>query len=183
MEWDPDRYPAAIRKEIARFDEFQDAVAAATAGLDARRILELGIGTGETARRVYALHPGAALTGIDASEPMLARARELFPDADLRLGRLEDPLPEGSFDLAVSALAVHHLPPGGKQDLFRRIAAVLRPGGRFALGTSSSPIVPGTRRSRSTGWSTCPTAWTISSCGWRRRASTRSSSGPIAISP
>lgn len=134
MEWDPDRYPAAIRKEIARFDEFQDAVAAATAGLDARRILELGIGTGETARRVYALHPGAALTGIDASEPMLARARELFPDADLRLGRLEDPLPEGSFDLAVSALAVHHLPPGGKQDLFRRIAAVLRPGGRFALG-------------------------------------------------
>ena len=61
-------------------------------------------------------------------------ARELQPDADLRLGRLEDPLPDGSFDLVVSALAVHHLPPEGKRDLFRRTAAALRPGGRFVLG-------------------------------------------------
>src|SRR5262249_6192548 len=55
------------------------------------------------------------------------------PQADLRLGRLEDPLPNGPFDLVVSALAVHHLDGPGKQDLFRRVADVLQPGGTFVL--------------------------------------------------
>jgi tRNA (cmo5U34)-methyltransferase len=68
--------------------------------------------------------PAARWTGIDASEPMLASARERLPHADLLLGRLEDPLPAGPFDLAVSVLAVHHLDGPGKRDLFRRIAAV-----------------------------------------------------------
>jgi tRNA (cmo5U34)-methyltransferase len=134
MEWDPDLYLSAIRAEIPRFDEFEDAVAAATAGANVRAVLELGIGTGETSCRVRLLHQSASWTGIDASAPMLARAREAVPDADLRLSRLEDPLPEGPFDLVVSALAVHHLTPEGKRDLFRRIAAILRPGGQFVLG-------------------------------------------------
>jgi tRNA (cmo5U34)-methyltransferase len=134
MQWDPDRYPQAIREEIPRFDEFQDAVAAATGGFDAHAVLELGVGTGETTRRVLAVHPEASWTGVDASDQMLARAREAFPGADLHLARLEDPLPDGPFDLVVSALAVHHLPADAKRDLFRRIAQVLRPGGRFVLG-------------------------------------------------
>ena len=134
MEWDPDRYLHEIRLEIAGFDEFQDEVAAATAGRDVRAALELGVGTGETTRRVRALHPRASWTGIDASASMLERAREAVPDADLRLGRIEDALPAGPFDLVVSALAVHHLDGAGKRDLFRRIAAALGPGGRFVLG-------------------------------------------------
>jgi tRNA (cmo5U34)-methyltransferase len=51
----------------------------------------------------------------------------------LRVGRLEQPLPTGTFDLAISALAVHHLDADGKRDLFRRVADSLRPGGRFVL--------------------------------------------------
>jgi tRNA (cmo5U34)-methyltransferase len=54
-------------------------------------------------------------------------------DADLRVSRLEDPLPQGPFDLVVSCLAVHHLDSEGKRDLFRRIGEILRPGGRFVL--------------------------------------------------
>ena len=53
---------------------------------------------------------------------------------DVRVGRLEDPLPKCHFDLVVSALAVHHLPAAGKADLFARIASALRPGGTFVLG-------------------------------------------------
>jgi tRNA (cmo5U34)-methyltransferase len=34
----------------------------------------------------------------------------------------------------VSALAVHHLDGPGKADLFRRVARILAPGGRFVLG-------------------------------------------------
>ena len=60
------------------------------------------------------------------AEAMLDRARERLPDADLRASRLEDPLPEGPFDLVVSVLAVHHLDGDGKRDLFTRVAQLSR---------------------------------------------------------
>jgi tRNA (cmo5U34)-methyltransferase len=134
VEWNPDRYLATMLEEIPGFEELEDRVAAATEGVSARAVLELGTGTGETALRVLALHPRARWTGIDASEPMLAHARERLPEADLRVARLEDPLPPGRFDLAVSVLTVHHLDGPGKRDLFGRLAEVVRPGGRFVLG-------------------------------------------------
>ena len=134
MQWDPDLYLRTIREEIPTFEEFQDAVATATTGIEVHAMLELGIGTGETTRRVRALHPGALLTALDASERMLERARRAFPDADLRVGRIENPLPEGPFDLVVSALVVHHLASEGKRDLFRRVARTVRSYGCFVLG-------------------------------------------------
>jgi tRNA (cmo5U34)-methyltransferase len=121
------------------YERLQDAAAAAT-GRGAARLLELGTGTGETARRVLARHPGAALVGIDASADLLAVAA--LPGADLRVARLEDPLPEGPFDLVFSALAVHHLDGPGKADLFARVAAVLAPGGRFVLADVVVPDDP-----------------------------------------
>jgi tRNA (cmo5U34)-methyltransferase len=142
IEWDPGLYAREIRIEIPRFDDFQDAVAEATRGCDAHSVLELGVGTGETARRVRALHPQARWTGIDASEAMLGHARQVLPDTDLRRGRLEDPLPSGPFDLVVSALAVHHLDGLNKRDLFRRVGDALRPGGWFVLGDVVVPERP-----------------------------------------
>jgi tRNA (cmo5U34)-methyltransferase len=142
MEWNPDLYLREIRIEIPLFDDFQDAVAEATVGVKARAVLELGIGTGETARRVRALHPEASWTGVDASRAMLDRGRDILPDADLRLSRLQDPLPAGPFDLVVSALAVHHLDADEKRDLFRRVAESLRPGGWFVLGDVVVPERP-----------------------------------------
>jgi tRNA (cmo5U34)-methyltransferase len=131
--WDPLTYLQNMLHEVPSYPELQEQTAAAAKGVEARTILELGIGTGETARRVLASHPGARLTAIDSSPEMLERAREVVPDADLRLARLQDPLPQGPFDLVVSALAVHHLDGPGKQDLFRRIADVLNPGAAFVL--------------------------------------------------
>jgi tRNA (cmo5U34)-methyltransferase len=133
-EWDPDTYLAEMTDEVPGYEELQEAVTAATAGIRATRVLELGTGTGETAVRVWAGHPEAEWIGIDASEAMLAWGHERLPDADLRLQRLEDELPDGPFDLVVSALAVHHLDGAGKRDLFSRVAAVLRPCGEFVLG-------------------------------------------------
>lgn len=133
-EWDPDTYLAEMAAEVPGYEELQEAVVNATAGVRATHVLELGTGNGETALRVLAQHPGAAWVGIDASEPMLARARERLPDADLRRQRLEDGLPQGPFDLVLSALAIHHLDGAGKRDLFSRVAGVLEPGGRFVLG-------------------------------------------------
>ena len=53
---DPSSYETRIRAAVPAFDAFQDTLADATRGLDARLVLDLGIGTGETARRVLELH-------------------------------------------------------------------------------------------------------------------------------
>jgi tRNA (cmo5U34)-methyltransferase len=141
-QWDPDRYVDEMLAEIADYPELQAQTAAAAQEVAITRMLELGIGTGETAQRMLALHPNAQLTGIDASSEMLEHARPDFPGADLRLGRLEDPLPEGPFDLVYSTLVVHHLDRAGKRDLFRRIAEVLRPDGLFVLADLVVPDDP-----------------------------------------
>ncbi|WP_445151511.1 class I SAM-dependent methyltransferase [Baekduia sp. Peel2402] len=134
--FDPDDYDRLMAEDVPAYGALQAAVAeaAASAPRPAARVLELGTGTGETALRVLAEHPGAALVGIDASEPMLTRARPRLPDADLRVARLQDPLPDGPFDVVFSALAVHHLDAAEKASLFARVHAVLAPGGRFVLG-------------------------------------------------
>ena len=136
MAWDPDTYLPEMFAEIPGYEELQDAVAAAARGTN---ILELGVGTGETALRVLARNPAACWTGVDSSEGMLAHARDRLPAADLRMQRLEDPLPEGPFDLVVSALAVHHLDADGKRDLFKRVAQV---SDTFVLGDIVTPERP-----------------------------------------
>ena len=132
--FDPDSYLAMVRAEIPSYDRLQQLLAdAATTGSPCTRILDLGSGTGITAASVLARHPGATLVGIDSSEEMLGYARALVPDANFLVAALEDPLPDGHFDLVVSAFAIHHLDRDAKADLFRRVADVLAPGGRFVL--------------------------------------------------
>jgi tRNA (cmo5U34)-methyltransferase len=130
--FDPASYLAMIRADVPAYDELQERAAAATADVAARRILDLGAGTGETARQVLAFHPGAALIAIDESPRMLDRIDDAC--IERRVARLQDSLPEGSFDLVVSVLAVHHLTAPDKRDLFARVRGALRPGGRFVLG-------------------------------------------------
>ena len=137
----PEAYLDLMTSEMPGYFRLQEAAAAAT-GAGAARVLELGTGTGETTLRALARHPAAALVGIDESADMLAVARERLPGADLRVARLQDPLPPGPFDLVFSVLAIHHLDGPGKADLFRRIAAVLAPRGRFVLGDVVVPDDP-----------------------------------------
>lgn len=73
---------------------------------------------------------------------MLTVARRVLPAAELRVARLQDDLPDGPLDLVVSALAVHHLDRPEKADLFRRVAARLRVGGRFILADVVIPDDP-----------------------------------------
>jgi tRNA (cmo5U34)-methyltransferase len=138
----PEEYLDLMLSEMPGYHRLQVATAEAT-GAGSSRLLELGTGTGETTRCVLARHPGATLVGIDESAHMLAAARDALPGADLRVARLQDPLPAGPFDLVFSALAVHHLAGPGKADLFARVAGVLAPGGRFVLGDVVVPDDPG----------------------------------------
>src|SRR5919201_1983489 len=116
--WRPETYLEEIRAEVPRFDELQEAAVEAIP-FPPGRALELGIGTGETTRRLLDRYPDAAVIGLDASPEMAFRAREL--GIEVRLARIEDPLPDGPWDLVISVLAVHHLSDDGKRDLFRRV--------------------------------------------------------------
>jgi len=139
--FDPGGYLELMHSEVQGYDELQEEVARAATDVTVGDVLDLGTGTGETAARLLARYPEARLTGVDESADMLAAARAALGNAPLLLvAKLEDPLPPGPFDLVVSALAVHHLDGAGKADLFRRVAHVLRPGGRFVLG---DVVVPG----------------------------------------
>jgi tRNA (cmo5U34)-methyltransferase len=145
--FDPDGYLEMMRAEVPEYDALQDELVSVSGG-GARRILELGVGTGETARRLLQRHPGASLVGIDVSEEMLAVARSVLPagGSALRVGRLEDPLPDGPFDVVASALCIHHLEGRLKADLFERVRAVLAPGGRFVFADLVLPDDPAVDR-------------------------------------
>lgn len=139
---DGETYLVMMRSEISRYDELQSALADATADVAARTILDLGSGAGETAKATLNRHPGARLVGIDSSEDMLLVARHQLPSATFIVSRLEDPFPAGTFDVVVSAFAIHHLDAEQKALLFRRISEVLTPGGRFAMLDVVIPIEP-----------------------------------------
>jgi tRNA (cmo5U34)-methyltransferase len=116
--WKPDGYLDLIREEIPRYEELQEQAIAAIP-FAPQRVLELGMGTGETTRRLIAAYPGAWVIGLDSSPDMVFRAREMYDD--VQLARIEDPLPDGPWDLVIGVLSIHHLTADQKRELFRRV--------------------------------------------------------------
>jgi tRNA (cmo5U34)-methyltransferase len=113
---DPETYLDEIRAEVPRYDELQEETVEAIP-FAPERVLELG--TGETTRRLLARYPDAEVTGLDSQPEMVFKAREL--GIEVRLARMEDPPPDGPWDLVISVLSVHHLTDEQKRDLFRRV--------------------------------------------------------------
>jgi tRNA (cmo5U34)-methyltransferase len=118
FDWKPETYPELIRSEVPRYDELQEQAIAAIP-FAPERVLELGMGTGETTRRLIEAYPEAWVIGLDASADMVFRAREMYDD--VQLARMEDPLPEGPWDLVIGVLSIHHLRAEQKKNLFRQV--------------------------------------------------------------
>ncbi len=118
FDWTPEIYLERIRSQLPRYDELQDqAVAAIPFPPD--RVLELGMGTGETTRRLIEAYPDAWVIGLDSSPDMVFRARKTYDD--VQLARMEDPLPDGPWDLVISVLSINQLDDEKKRALFRRV--------------------------------------------------------------
>jgi tRNA (cmo5U34)-methyltransferase len=140
--WKPDTYLDLIRAEVPRYDELQEAAIAAIP-FPPTRVLELGMGTGETTRRLIEAYPDAWVIGLDSSPDMVFRAREMYDD--VQLARIEDPLPDGPWDLVIGVLSIHHLRSEQKQNLFRRVrehARALVIGDVVAVPDPVTPIEP-----------------------------------------
>ena len=126
--WKPDTYPERIRTEVPRYDELQEQAIAAIP-FAPERVLELGMGTGETTRRLIEAYPDCWVIGLDSSADMVFRARENYDD--VQLARIEDPLPEGPWDLVIGVLSIHHLTSDLKKNLFRQVREQAR---SFVIG-------------------------------------------------
>ncbi len=99
-------------------------------------VLDVGCGTGTLAIAASRhVAPSGTVCGIDASPPMIARARRKATtagvDVDFRVAVAENlPYPAGRFDVVLSALMLHHLPRKTRQQCAGEIKRVLRVGGR-----------------------------------------------------
>ncbi|WP_312797158.1 class I SAM-dependent methyltransferase [Tianweitania sp.] len=100
-----------------------------------RNALDVGCGEGRFCRIMRDL--GVRTVGIDPTEALIARARELDPDGDYRLGRAEGlDLAADSFDLAVSYLSLIDI-----DDLplaLKCVTACLKPGGTLLIANLNS---------------------------------------------
>ncbi len=108
------------------------------ADVTGKDVLEIGCGTGRHTVRLA--RQGNRVTALDLSPGMLAVARGKLRGFDVRLIErdiMAGPLDLGLFDVAITALVLEHI-----EDIatfFRRIAASLKPGGRYFM----SEVEPG----------------------------------------
>ncbi len=123
------------RKRIPRRDEGYGALLEFVPEA-ATRVLDLGCGDGEVVGRVLAARPGVEAVAADFSEEMLRRVRERFAESlhvTVVEHDLDAPLPDewGTFDVVVSAFAIHHVVDARKRVLYAEVYDRLRPGGSF----------------------------------------------------
>jgi SAM-dependent methyltransferase len=107
-----------------------EAILEATRVGPGTRLLDVGCGSGELC--ALAAERGAEVAGIDAAEGMIAIARRRLPDADLRVGPMEElPWADDTFDVATAVNALQFA--ADFLGALAEMARVVRPGGLVAV--------------------------------------------------
>jgi SAM-dependent methyltransferase len=96
----------------------------------ARRVLDVGCGEGQVARRIAQL--GAEVVGVDPTAAQIGVARHRGgPPRYIRASARQLPFLDQTFDAVVVCMALEHVDPF--EPAIREIARVLTPGGRLLL--------------------------------------------------
>ena len=107
---------------FAGYDTVLDRIVELATPRDGMRILDLGIGTGELAKRFADYN--CEIWGLDFSERMLELAAKKIPSANLIKSDIGSRWPEElscKFDRVVSAYTLHHFNLDEKLQIIRRI--------------------------------------------------------------
>ena len=132
-------YDTLIRKLIPKYEEMHHCVLdAVEVKISDPQILDLGIGSGQTATGLLQKFPNAYITGVDFSEKMLAMARFSLvlhlDQAHLIKADIRDYTIAQNYDVCVGVLSIHHLYEEEKTTLFHRVYQYLNKGGVFVIG-------------------------------------------------
>jgi ubiquinone/menaquinone biosynthesis C-methylase UbiE len=114
------------------FDSVQNQTLAVAARITTpiNSVLDVGCGTGRLLLRLRQAYPHASTMGIDPAPGMVRMARRQGLEA--AVGSAEAlPLPDGSFDLAVTTMSFHHW--GDQASGLAEVRRVLSPGGHLLL--------------------------------------------------
>ncbi len=103
-------------------------------------IVDLGCGAGAVAGALRSRYPGRALTGLDTSPAMLARAAETGLYDRLTQADAADWAPDRAPALIFSNAALHWLPDHA--GLMPRLAGLLAPGGTLAVQMPRQQMAP-----------------------------------------
>ena len=129
-----------FRGDNDRDDLHEKLVGLVPAPADGRvaRVLDLACAVGQSTTAFKRRHPGAEVTGIDYSAPMLRvahrRAAMLGEDVTFAQRLIEDTrYPDAHFDVCFAFIVFHELPQRIVRDTVREAARVTRPGGLFAV--------------------------------------------------
>lgn len=103
------------------------------------RVFEFGAGTGLLS--VIVAPRVASLTVMDVAPGMLSVLRKKcealgLANVTIREGAVSNAVPDGMFDVVYSSMTLHHI--DRVAELFRRLAAHVRPGGRVAFADIDS---------------------------------------------
>ena len=109
------------------------------------RILDVGVGTGVVARYLAKRFSESAMTGVDISSQMLARAKALDGGIEYIEGDARQLPVDGPYDAVVATYLLRHVPPEDAPQVFGELARVLAPGGRLVLVDLQLPR-PGPRQ-------------------------------------
>lgn len=99
-------------------------------------VLDLGTGTGITAKLVQDVLPKARIDAVDFSEQMIAGAKKKLGERNVRylFGDYANMTFDKQYDMVVSVIGIHHQNTEDKQKLFQKIYSLLGKGGVFIFG-------------------------------------------------
>lgn len=98
------------------------------------KVLDIGIGTGNLAYKILSHFKNASLVGLDFSDNMVAEAKKKlkgFRDVKFEKLNIKKDIIKGKYDLAVSALTIHHVEGEKKKYFFENICRILNEKGEF----------------------------------------------------
>jgi trans-aconitate 2-methyltransferase len=127
VSWDPAQYLKFADHRLRPAVDLLNRIDLAAPG----QIYDLGAGTGNVTRLLKSRWPQARITGVDASEEMLAKARQALPDLVWQRADLANWRPPAPAELIYSNAALHWIER--HDEIFPALFSAVAPGGVLAV--------------------------------------------------
>jgi trans-aconitate 2-methyltransferase len=127
MTWSAKQYVAF---EDERTRPVRDLLAALPP-IDARSVIDLGCGPGNSTQALAERYPAARVAGIDSSPDMIAAARRRLPKVDFAVSSVQDLKRGGPFDVILANAVLQWVPDHAS--LLPQLIGMLAPHGALAV--------------------------------------------------